>query len=83
MTLIRAYRPQTKIDHDDLDGLLYVLDREIQQHGENGEADTAYYVGASLALQIIRNYGFVDTQKDFMELFVHLLNELQGIEEKE
>lgn len=81
MTLVRAYRPQTRLDHDDLDGLLNALDREIAERGENGEADTAYYVGAEMALSIIRFHEFVDTQQDFLSLFDRMVRKAQGIED--
>lgn len=81
MTLVRAYRPQTRLDHDDLDGLLNALDREIAERGENGEADTAYYVGAEMALSIIRFHEFVDTQQDFLLLFDRMVRKAQGIED--
>lgn len=78
MALTRTYRPSTRIQHDELDGLLNVLDRTIAERGENGEADTPYYVGAFEALRIIRYHEFLDTQEDFMRLFVLALDELEG-----
>lgn len=78
MTLARMYRPSTRIEHDDLDGLLNVLEREIAERGEDGEASTAYYVGSLEALRIIRYHEFLDTQADFMRLFQLALNELEG-----
>ena len=44
--LVHHYQPSTRLDHYELDGLLNVLDRKIAEHGEAGEYDTAYYVGA-------------------------------------
>lgn len=81
MALVRMYRPQTRLDHEELDGLLAVLDRTIAEHGENGETDTPYYVGAEMALSIIRFHEFVDTQQDFILLLNHMIDELQGIED--
>ena len=78
MTLIRNYQPQTRIGMYELDGLLNVLDRIISEHGENGEADTPYYVGAFEALHIIRHAEFVDAQDDFMRLFERALDELEN-----
>lgn len=78
MALARTYRPSTRIQHDELDGLLNVLDRTISEHGEDGEADTPYYVGAFEALRIVRYHEFLDTQEDFMRLFERALGDLEG-----
>ena len=78
MTLARTFRANTRIDHDDLDGLLSVLDREIAELGEDGDARTSYYVGARIALSIVRHHEFVDTQADFMRLIRHYIDELEG-----
>lgn len=78
MTLSRAYRPYSRLEHYDLDGLLNVLDREIDERGEADDASTPYYVGAYMTLSIVRYHEFVDTQDDFMRLFARLLDELEG-----
>lgn len=78
MTLSRAYRPYTRIEHFDLDGLLNVLGRKIEELGESGESSTPYYVGAEIALSIVRYHEFIDTQEDFMRLFSRALEELEG-----
>ena len=78
MALSRIYQPSTRLMHFELDGLLSVLDREIAELGENGEAVTPYYVGAFEALSIIRHHEFLDTQEDFMRLFKRALEELEG-----
>ena len=49
---------------------------KIAEHGEAGEYDTAYYVGAWLACSIFRHHEFVETQDDFMRLFESRINEL-------
>lgn len=74
--LVHHYQPSTRLDHYELDGLLNVLDRKIAEHGEAGEYDTAYYVGAWLACSIFRHHEFVETQDDFMRLFENRINEL-------
>lgn len=80
MTLARMYRPSTRIQHDDLDGLLNVLDRTISEKGEDGELDTLYYIGAFDALSIVRHHEFVDTQEDFMRLLERLKEERESEE---
>ena len=66
MTLSRAYRPYTRIEHFDLDGLLNRLDREMDEGGNGIPVD--YLFGAYSALSILRYHEFVDTQEDFMRL---------------
>ena len=69
MALFRTYQPNTRMDHYELDGLITRLDREIAEHGEEGDEMTPYYVGARVAIYIARHHEFVDTQDDFMRLF--------------
>lgn len=78
MTLARTFRANSRIDHDDLDGLLAVLERRIAEIGEDGDPRTSYYVGARIALSIIRHHEFVDTQADFMRLIDHYIGDLGG-----
>lgn len=77
MTLARVFRANTRIDHDDLDGLLAVLERRIAEEGEDG-VDMRMHEGALIALSIIRHHEFVDTQADFMRLFEHYADEMEG-----
>ena len=81
MTLFRTYQPNTRLDHYDLDGLIARLDREVDELGEAGDARTPYYVGAEIAMTIARFHEFVDTQDDFMRLFVRALDEFEGGEQ--
>lgn len=69
MTLIRHYRPSTRIDHDDLRGLMNVLKDRIEESQANGELMTALYYGAYLSASIFLHHEFVETQDDFMRLF--------------
>ena len=78
MSLVSQYKPSTRLDHMELDGLLSVLSRRIEEAGENGEAITPYYIGAHIALSIVRYHEFVDTQHDFMRLFERLFENLEG-----
>lgn len=78
MALCKTYRPYTRLEHYELDGLLSVLDRTIAQRGEDGEADTLYYEGVHDAISIIRFHEFVDTQYDFMNLINRLRDEREG-----
>lgn len=64
MTLCR-HSSRLYIDEYDLDGTLKVLADRI---GEGTEA-MPYYVGAHLALNILRNHDYIDTQREFMQLF--------------
>ena len=78
MTLFRAYQPNTRIDHYELDGLINRLDREIDERGEDGDVRVPYLVGAFTAMSIMRHHEIVDTQDDFMRLFYKVLAELEG-----
>lgn len=64
MTLCR-HSSRLYVDEYDLDGTLKVLADRI---GE-GTADMPYYVGAHLALNILRNHEYIDTQREFMAAF--------------
>ena len=77
MTLARVFRANTRIDHDDLDGLLSVLDRDIAAARDVG-GSAAFYRGARTALSIIRHHEFVDTQADFMRLLDRYREEQGG-----
>lgn len=64
MTLCR-HSSRLYIDEYDLDGTLKVLGDRIAE----GTVDMPYYVGAHLALNIIRNHDHIDSQREFMQLF--------------
>ena len=65
---------------DDLDGLLTRLKHEVAERGEAGDWWTPYYVGASIAVHIIRYHEWVDTQDDFMNLFAAQIKMLNSDE---
>lgn len=64
MTLCR-HSSRVYMDEYDLDGVLKVLADRI---GE-GTEDMPYYIGAHIALNLIRNHEHIDTQREFMQLF--------------
>lgn len=68
MTLIRQYRPSARITFDELDGLLKLLSDRIDDAVENDNSDFSYYIGAYMALEIIRYHEQVDIPQDFMRL---------------
>ena len=69
MTLSRIYRPSTRIEHDELDGLINILDRRIAECIENKDENGSYYLGAKMALTIIRYHEWVELPDDFMLVF--------------
>lgn len=69
MTLCR-HSSRLYVDEYDLDGTLKVLADRI---GE-GTEDTPYYVGAHLALNILRNHDHIESQREFMLAFDAVLN---------
>lgn len=68
MTLCR-HSSRVYMDEYDLDGVLKVLADRI---GEGAE-DMPYYVGAHLALNLLRNHDYIDTQREYMMLFDRVL----------
>ena len=74
MTLSRIYMPSTRVEHYELDGLLRVLDRAIAEPDEGQEQLIAYYIGAQIALQIIRYHERLETPEDFMFVFNNYLS---------
>lgn len=74
--LIRHYKPNTRLDHFELDGLITALNNRIEDMTENGEAVTPYYQGALLAVEIFRFHEFVETQDDFLRLFDKYVNDI-------
>lgn len=78
MALFRTYQPNTRFDHFEMDGLISRLERETEERED--DPNLAYYVGALIAMRIARFHEFVDTQDDFMRLFVRALEEM-GIDE--
>ena len=75
MALSKIYKPYTRLGHEEVDGLIKVLEREIAQLGEDGELSTAYYIGALTAIKILRYHEFLDVPDDFVRLFDHYINE--------
>lgn len=65
------------MDEFDLDGVLNVLSNTIADHPD--DEGTPYYVGAHLALNLIRNHEEIRDQSVFMQLFANQLNcQLRG-----
>ena len=81
MALSRAYRPYTRLEHYDLDGLMNVLERKCEELAQDGDTNAYYYVGAFFALSLLRYHEFIDTQEDFMRLLDRLVNEEEGGDE--
>lgn len=86
MTLVkhrpqRTYGEQYIFDEIDVRGLVKVLEQAVDEHGRDGMADTAYYVGAQLAVSTLFGVdvgGEMDMWTDFMRLFEAALEELEG-----
>ena len=79
MPLSIHYPASTRLEHPYLEGLITRLDREIAEKGENGEADTPYYVGARIAASIWLYHTRVESQDDFINIFRKYLDELGGV----
>ena len=68
MTLCR-HSSRVYMDEYDIDGVLKVLADRIAE----GTEEMPYYMGAHLALNLIRNHDYIDTQREFMQLFDRVL----------
>lgn len=84
----RTYGEQYIVDELDTRGLIKALDAVIAQRGEDGLADTAYYVGAKLAFEVLfRTIGDDGAPKsteywtDFMREFARRIEEIEYGEE--
>ena len=64
MTLSR-HSSRVYMDEYDLDGTLNALGQSIEEGGEN----QPYYIGAHIALNIIRNHDYIESQREFMLAF--------------
>ena len=81
MTLIRHYKPSTRLDHYELEGLLNTLRQRVDDIEESGEVNAPYYIGAAIALHIVRYHEFVDVPADFIKLFDRQLQDMIGEDE--
>lgn len=68
MTLSRQ-SSRVYMDAYDLDGTVNVLGKRVQEGGPRAP----YYIGAHVALNLIRNHDRIETQQDFMTLFDSVL----------
>ena len=75
---LRTYDEQWIVENNDLHGLRKALSTTIADHGEDGLADTPYYVGAKLMLDVLFGDETVDNYLDAMSAFERGLEELGG-----
>lgn len=78
MAVTKFYQPCSSVYHYELDGTLKLLGDKVDRLGEDGEVDALYYEGAQDALEIIRDYEFVDTPQDFVRLLDVLKHNRRG-----
>lgn len=78
MALIRHYKPSVRMEYEELDGLIRVIDNAA----DNDMLDTcerAAYIGAEIALNIIRNHELVEYPHQFLSLFEHYLDSAKEV----
>ena len=75
MALAKIYQPYTRLNHEELDGLLHILKNTTLELSDNGNTDALLYLGAFFALSILRYHEFVDFPDDFMRLLENLIAE--------
>lgn len=73
MTLSR-HSSRVYMDDYDIEGTLNVLAKRI----EEADADQPYYIGAHIALNLIRNHDHIDSQREFMQLFDSVIKRKEG-----
>lgn len=77
MTFIGDYRPTKRVGIEELDGCIKLLSDKLDEVADNGEASTALYMGALIAMETIRN-GRFEYPRDFMAVFENRVKELEG-----
>lgn len=75
MSLIYRDRPKIRIGCDELDGLINAMVDKIVILEDDGDATIPYYLGALIALEIVRYQAYVEYPDDFMRLLDNKLQE--------
>lgn len=73
MSLVRHYKPSVRLEYEEMDGLISVFDRMLEDDEFTSDTEQAAYIGALVALIIIRHHEYVDYPHQFMNLFAHYL----------
>ena len=73
MALVRHYKPSVRLEYEELDGLMNVFDEALEDGEFDSKTERASYIGALVALKIIRFHEHVEYPHQFISLFRHYL----------
>lgn len=73
MALVRHYKPSVRMEYEEMDGLIRSISEALEEDEVDGELDRAAYIGALIALKIIRHHERVEYPHQFISLFNHYL----------
>lgn len=73
MSLISQYQPCVRMGHMELDGLINMIGRKLEDK-ELDSIDAAHYIGALAALHIIRFSYYVEYPDQFIKLMDKYIN---------
>jgi hypothetical protein len=56
MALVRHYKPSVRLEYEEMDGLINVYDQTLEADEFTSDTEKAAYIGALVALKIIRHH---------------------------
>lgn len=74
MALIRHYKPSVRLEYEELDGLINVINQQLESGDLSTDVEIAF-IGCLATLEIIRNHEYVEYPHQFVELLKHYLAE--------
>ncbi len=74
---VSDYRPTKRVGVEELTGAINVFLDRIEEVDENGEAHREIYLGALIALELLR-YNTFEYPRDFLAVFENRLQEMEG-----
>lgn len=74
MSLVRHYKPSVRMEYEELDGLIRSINESLEEDEVDGEIARAAFIGALIALKIIRHHERVEYPHQFISLFKHYLD---------
>lgn len=74
MSLVRHYKPSVRMEYEELDGLINAIDGLMEYDEFYSDTERAAYIGAEVALKIIRHHQYVEYPHQFISLFKHYLD---------
>ena len=79
MALVRHYRPSVRMEYEELDGLINVIDKMLNDDESTMDnSERLAFIGASITLEIIRHHEYVEYPHQFVDLFKRYLDTEKG-----